>query len=358
MTKGKQIKPPSVVGMGLITLDLVEDRIVRNDTRPFAGGTCGNVLAILSYLGWESVPLSRLLVDCAGSYVSDDLRACGVSVDYLSLYPQASTPIIVQKLRRNRSGDPSHSYSFVCPKCDSWLPQFRPVLNSSIDKVVELIESPRVFFFDRVSRSSLTVAEHFKNNGSVIYFEPSGVGQEEMFNEAVKLSDIVKYASNRGRRIRALLEENRPAIEIETLGSDGIRYRSTLSNLESANWTHIAPASARVVDASGAGDWFTSGMIDSLFSKGTQGIEQISDKSFKALVKRSQEISALSCGYVGPRGLMYEGNAGKADSLIPHRFDFQSETRTRPRIRAEKSFLESKYGCPKCCPQTVRDKSN
>src|SRR5690606_31370429 len=56
---------PLVVGTGLIALDVVLDDNEPDRQRCYAGGTCGNVLTILSYLGWLAVPVSRIRRDRA-----------------------------------------------------------------------------------------------------------------------------------------------------------------------------------------------------------------------------------------------------------------------------------------------------
>ncbi len=69
---------PVVVGAGLIALDVVLDE--RTDTPPrlWAGGTCGNVLSILAFLGWRSLPVSRLARDAASRLIIRDLKRWGV----------------------------------------------------------------------------------------------------------------------------------------------------------------------------------------------------------------------------------------------------------------------------------------
>ena len=51
---------PAVTGMGLVALDMVITEPSDREPRFFAGGTCGNVLTILSYLGWAATPVARL----------------------------------------------------------------------------------------------------------------------------------------------------------------------------------------------------------------------------------------------------------------------------------------------------------
>jgi fructokinase len=51
---------PTITGTGLVALDVVCNAQSQCVPAFFAGGTCGNVLTILSYLGWRAMPISRL----------------------------------------------------------------------------------------------------------------------------------------------------------------------------------------------------------------------------------------------------------------------------------------------------------
>src|SRR5262245_39516594 len=97
----KSARRPRVFGTGLIALDVVSES---KDSKPqlFAGGTCGNVLAILSHLGWTATPIGRLDTEFAGTFVRSDLRRWGVDTSLLSLSPTARTPVIFQKIRTDR----------------------------------------------------------------------------------------------------------------------------------------------------------------------------------------------------------------------------------------------------------------
>ena len=125
---------PTVFGSGLIALDLVVSKETSSSFRAHAGGTCGNVLTILAYLGWNSYPIARFGDDAASEVVRADLRRWGVHLDYAGCTPSSHTPIIVQQIRRRRDGTPTHSFSWACPRCGSRLPSFQPVTRAAVTR--------------------------------------------------------------------------------------------------------------------------------------------------------------------------------------------------------------------------------
>ena len=71
--------PPSVYGTGLISLDIIVS-MRPEEHYHWSGGTCGNVLTILSYLGWESFPIARLNSDTASVHVKSRHGTLGCSL--------------------------------------------------------------------------------------------------------------------------------------------------------------------------------------------------------------------------------------------------------------------------------------
>ena len=149
---GKQVRSqkPLAVGMGLVALDVVFTTNGYVAPRCYAGGTCGNVLTILSYLGWRSLPVSRLRADKPGERLVQDLQRWGVSTEFVTQSPDGSTPVIVQRIRCSAGGVPRHSFSWRCPSCGAHLPGYKPVLASDIEATALAIPRGAVFFFDRV----------------------------------------------------------------------------------------------------------------------------------------------------------------------------------------------------------------
>jgi fructokinase len=188
---------PKVFGAGLIALDLVVSSDPQMPVRSWAGGTCGNILSILAYLGWDAYPIGRLNSDPASIRVRSDMQRWGVRLDYASCKPTAHTPIIVQEIRRGRDGRPKHWFSWSCPRCGQWLPAFKPVTAEAAEVVTQGLAGASVFFLDRLSRAGLTLARSASDAGAVVVFEPSGKGADKLFGEALQLAHIVKYADER-----------------------------------------------------------------------------------------------------------------------------------------------------------------
>ena len=90
-------KRPKVFGTGLIALDLVIGADGESSIQSWAGGTCGNVIAILAYLGWRAFPIARMNGDPASDRVRADLRRWGVGLDFTGCTPTSHTPIVIQQ---------------------------------------------------------------------------------------------------------------------------------------------------------------------------------------------------------------------------------------------------------------------
>lgn len=304
---------PSVVGTGLVALDVVlsANRDSGGSLQCFVGGTCGNVLTVLSYLGWNATPVGRLSPGPAGERVLSDLHQWKVATDHLSVDADGSTPTIIQRIGRRATGQPYHTFSWRCPACGAHLPGYKPVLASVAQHLAERLPAAQVFFFDRVSRGSLHLAKKASENGAVVVFEPSGIGDPRLFREAWALAHVVKYSHERLRDIADLdlkpSEREGVLLEIETLGEEGLRYRSRLPKSSSKGWTsQPAFPVSELKDAAGAGDWCTAGVLNKLARGGLTALKKAALESLREAFHYGQALAAWNCGFEGARGGMYE----------------------------------------------------
>jgi sugar/nucleoside kinase (ribokinase family) len=302
----RQIRRPIIAGSGLIALDLV----LNHENQPIymrAGGTCGNVLTILSYLGWSSFPIARLASEEASALISQDLGKWGVHLDFVSLEPRTPSPIVIQRIRQDTIGIPRHSYSGNCPLCGTSLPRYRPVPSTAAVRLSGKLTQTAIFFFDRVSRGVLLLAQEFAKQGALVVFEPSAVGDPDLFGHALSIADVVKYADEKRTTLDMQWTAERPLLEIETLGTNGLRYRSRLQACHTQGWVYAEPCRVSDVrDTSGAGDWCTAGILSILGTSGKVGFMSLSLHKIEQAMSYAQALAAWSCRFEGARGGMYK----------------------------------------------------
>ena len=132
---------PICVGAGFVAADIVEGR-----TEEFvaAGGSCGNVLAILAWLGWTSYPVARLGRDWAATVIRKEFKSIGVEGDFLSDEKAVQTPIVIQRFVEDKAGKRVHRFSLACPECGGWLPRFRASTLQQATEVTEVRDRPEV----------------------------------------------------------------------------------------------------------------------------------------------------------------------------------------------------------------------
>ena len=233
------IKRQKVFGVGLIALDLVVGQDPTVPVRCWAGGTCGNVLSILAFLGWDSYPVARMNSDVASNRVRADMSRWGVHLDFTDCAPTTHTPIIVQQILQGKDGRPKHRFSWSCPHCGEWLPSFKPITTAAIEKVKPALEGASVFFLDRLSRAALSLASEARAGGAVVVFEPSCMPSSKLTSEAIALSHIVKYSDERlAGGCDLMAGDSAPLVEVHTLGERGLHYRHRLGRGVS-NWMHL-----------------------------------------------------------------------------------------------------------------------
>ena len=312
-----RIQPPAVFGTGLIALDLVVGLDASADVQASAGGSCGNVLSILAYLGWSSFPIARLNGDAASDRVRADFRRWNVRLEYVSCGPSAYTPIIVQELRLGRDGKPRHRFSWSCPQCGEWLPGFKPVTREAIEIVSPSLHSAQVFFLDRLSSAAISLATEAARNGALIVFEPSGRSTEKFLAQALQVAHVVKYSDQRLCDLPGVMSDDSAVlVEIQTLGERGLRYRHRLGRSK-MQWLRLdAEPASRLVDSCGSGDWCTAGLISAIGRHGRQGLEDAGPKGLRSALHYGQMLAAWNCGFEGARGGMYGTSRDRFEQQI------------------------------------------
>ena len=308
---------PVALGTGLIALDIVVTDRSGVDLRYWAGGTCGNVLTILAYLGWRTYPAVTLGEDVAAALVLEDLKRFGVNVRFLKRSTARRTPMVVERIRTRGYGAPRHRFVWTCPNCGAWLPGYQALLAIEARKITKIIPTPTVFFFDRVSRGALDLARASAGRGALIVFEPSSIRDERLFHEAVALSHIVKYSQERSGNLRETASYRSPSLEIETLGSEGLRYRVRDGLKTPSRWREMQAYPVQDLrDTAGAGDWCTAGILHALATRRATGLKELKEEEIEDALRLGQALAAVKCRYEGPRGVMYALGKEKLEAAV------------------------------------------
>jgi fructokinase len=96
-------------------------------------------------------------------------------------------------------------------------------------------------------------------------------------------------------------------LEVKTMGTKGLRYRSWLPNAQTNGWEDVPSVKApTVADTCGAGDWCTAGILATLARQGQAGLATVTASELKEAVHYGQVLAAWNVGFEGARGGMYE----------------------------------------------------
>jgi sugar/nucleoside kinase (ribokinase family) len=339
----------SVYGTGLIALDIVMGRDRLESPRDSAGGTCGNVLAILSFLGWNAYPIARLNGDAASMRVKADLRRWGVHLDHAELTPTSPTPVIIQEIIARENGTPTHRFAWSCPICGRAWPKYLPVTAASVRGLEFPARQPTVFFTDRLSRAAVNLAKTMAALGALIVFEPSGRGEENLWSEMLQVTHILKYSQDRMSSLdAAAYRTSSVRLEIQTRGPQGLRYRSRLRRVRTHDWVELDAVNvSRLSDTCGAGDWCTAGLLHRIAGPGRPGLMAASSADIVAALNWGQSLAAWNCGFEGARGGMYEVGRRGFDQQISQIEAGANIVTSRRSVHRRRGRIAAEF-CPSC----------
>lgn len=335
----------TITGTGFLALDVLESELSGPPARTWAGGSFGNVLAIMAYLGWRSLPVSVLGLDTAGKRAMEDMGSVGVDTRFVQQVQGWQTPLVLQRIYRTIHGRPASRFVWTCPHCGRWLPRYRPLRLADARLIAAQLPDHEVFYFDRVSPGVLQLAEASLSRGALVVFEPTSVGDERLFTRALALAHVVKYSNDRLPGIGEFLSGPEPNILIETMGADGLRYK--FGHSQGAPWRALLPFEIENVrDSVGAGDWCTAGFLYKAAQHGRAGFDELPRPAIESALQFGQALGALACTYEGARGPMYALTKSRLLSAVAK--IEQDPVRTRARPQDPTPAAEWSDFCPSC----------
>ena len=264
------------------------------------GNTCGNVAAILPYLGVQSFPVAHFDKSEQGLQIKEDLQRYGADVRFVQNSANGGTTLLRCTHKRDKmTGE--HTVSFRATSPGSRFPRRRflrvrdeaPVFVEKLDFV------PDVFFFDAAEAGLRYLAGELRSKGTLVYFEPESDADKAKFLRAVAVSDIVKFSHEKVSDLD-FVAQNTDKLFIRTMGAEGLEF-----NLCGQGWVKIAPvANDNVVDWEGAGDWTTSQFIACLCEKDMLSVAQMTAETVRSCLEIACRTASRSVSYMGSKGMI------------------------------------------------------
>lgn len=297
----------TVIGTGIFNLDIIVKRDYPEwpQLRPFTdnvvmeevGGTCGNVMCMLSWMGWDARPIASLDDSEEGRKITKDLKHYGCDCRYVTNTPEGGTTMLRCTHKKTVDGKRSMSVRAGSPG-GSRFPK-RHFLRARDEAPVfmdQLIEVPSVFFFDDPAAGHRYLAREMKRKGcQIVYFEPSKVATNADL-ESIGVSDVIKFSDENVPDV-SFTELFPDKVFIQTMGPKGVRYK-----YKGRPWEVVEALPVReVVDTEGAGDCFTATFINAVAESG------LTLSSIPAAIREAMENASRSVGYFGSKGFIREG---------------------------------------------------
>ncbi len=292
-----------VAGTGFTVLDRIfEDGTLGDEA---LGGSCGNVLVSLAMLQRCVAPVLALGDDQVAERLIYEFAEAGAITDYINRRPNLRSPMLNHLLDTLLG---KHDFNSICHETNSKHPGYQTINQLELESAVPAITQCRFFYADRLSESVLDAMRTAHEAGAVVYFEPSAIEEDSLFDQAIESTSILKYSVDRlGER---LSQSNFDCIRIVTHSAAGLEVRDR----SWTRWFASKPASV-VKDTCGSGDMVSVGLIDWLLTH-HQSTCELAGEALADGIIAGQRLAAENCAYAGARGLFKEHGAEYARQIL------------------------------------------
>ena len=296
-----------ILGTGLSCLDIITYGKQRSY---YSGGSCGNVISALSFLGWDSHLISHQFSDIAGKILNTNLDNIGVKRIEVGNKPLL-TPRIVEKLNIQAGKYLGHEFLLSCPECGKKLPKVKLISASEARKISNTLRGYNALYSDRNSPGIQILRKLFHDNGAWTVYEPNSARNIKSFitnslDSAIAKFSFEKVPYNLAEELRQKSPRYKTILIIQTQGKDGLIFSYRKKDKNMSSWIHLpAQPITHLVDAAGAGDWCTAGMLMSFVTNKTKRPNYLTRNESISALQYGQALSAISCSFVGGQGLIY-----------------------------------------------------
>lgn len=280
------------------------NKFVEKTIKESVGNTCGNVSAILPYLGVESYPVAHFDESEQGLKIKNDLAHYGADTRFVRNSDEGSTILLYcTHGLDNSTGQPNVAFRSLSPEGLRFVK--RTFLSK--DEVPSFLEDlgfkPDVYFYDNAKPGLRLLAEELRRNGTLVYYEPEKIDGPMIFEWALNASDIIKFSHEKVTDI-SFTEQYDNKLFIRTLGAEGLEF-----NLCGQGWQKVdAVPNNNVVDWEGAGDWTTSQFIACLCEKDILSIDKMTNENIRECLEKACETASRSVSYMSSKGMIDESD--------------------------------------------------
>ena len=305
------MKKYSIIGSGQYNWDFIKlreypegftigkrNKFVENVLFEEVGGTCGNVMCILSKLGWDALPQVKLINSAEGQQIANSLADYGCDLRFVSLNEKGGfSGMQCTHRKSNKTGEHELGLRSFGPNGS----QFRKITElRARDEVPAfldaLTETPDVYFFDHNTAGPRKIAEELSKRGSLIYYECENSKEWKKVIKSVEVSDIVKFSDENVQDV-SFADEYKNKLFIQTQGSKGLQFK-----LRDGDWIHVNPIKVEnVVDWEGCGDTTTSIFLYELGKLGLPKVSELTEGHVLSALKSATEKAALCTQYYGSK---------------------------------------------------------
>ena len=262
------------------------------------GGTCGNVMCMLSRLGWDARPQVKLIDDQNGLKLADSLKSFGCDTRHVSFSPNGGFSGLACTHRRNRTtGEHELGLKGFGPNGS----MFRKITelrarDEAPAFLVNLTETPDVYFFDHSEAGPRLIAKELQQLGTIIYYECENSRDINKFIKSVEVADIVKFSDENVPDV-SFCSNHKNKLFIQTQGAKGVQFK-----LCDGEWKHIPAVPIKnVVDWEGCGDTITAVFINELGKLGLPKISEMTEDQVLSALRIASEKAALCTQYYGAK---------------------------------------------------------
>ena len=297
-----------ILGAGLICVDIVRNN---DSTKIMNGGSCANVVSVLSQIGYDCCVIREQYSGSFESFLSTTLASLGVKESFYN-HSHANAPRIIENL-----SDYEHRFYTTCPHCGKKILSLKLPSIADIQAIEDQLADIDVFYCDRASSGIRYLMNGIEMRNGISIYEPNSARNLKGLIATAAMADILKFSKDRipesvAERIRS--ECKKAKLIISTDGAKGLSFSHRTDSGEMSPWITLPSVfNGPVIDTSGAGDWLTAGFLAELLrDRESISLKSLLDeKEISRMLNMGMKYSQLCCAAIGAQGVFYSPKYSK-----------------------------------------------